>query len=118
MNLRNCHVPIDGLCPICRKHSETIDHALFRCSRAKRFWRQLNSRVKIREYNYQSIQDRFLDLFESDQEDMLDWIFVGAWAIWNDRNNTMHGKVTPSVNDKCDWVHNYIQEFQQANCTL
>lgn len=81
LNLHNRHVPTDGMCRICQKHVESTDHALFRCRRAKRFWRQLDSHVKIRAYNHLSIQDRFMEIHESDKKERLDWICVGAWAI-------------------------------------
>lgn len=77
-NLQHRHIVTNGSCPVCGKGPETTDHALFRCSRAKKFWRLVNSNIHIREIRFDSIQDRFLDIYNSDQRAMLDWICVGA----------------------------------------
>lgn len=44
---------------------------------------------------------------------MLDWICLGAWALWNDRNAIVHGRPIPNEIDRCEWIHRYISEFQQ-----
>lgn len=95
---------------------ESTDDALFRCSRAIQIWKQLAPYVKIREFNHLSINDRFMELFDSDRIDSLDWVCVGVWAIWNDRNNAIHGRSIPCVSDKCEWICNYLHDYQRGAC--
>lgn len=52
---------------------------------------------------------------DSDPDLCLEWVCVGAWAIWNDCNSVFHGRSVPSLGDKCDWVHRYIQDYHLAN---
>lgn len=112
VNLIKHHVETDKRFPICRKNLETIDHALFRCSRAKKLWRQLHENIKIMDVNHSSIQDRLLELIKSKQDKIFEWICVGMWAMWNDRNNVMHDKQILDIREKCEWVHRYLREFQ------
>lgn len=46
---------------------------------------------------------------------MLDWICMGEWALWNDRNAMVNGKPIPTENERCEWLHRYIDEFQKVN---
>lgn len=84
-NLLSRHVMSDAICPVCWKCPKTSDHALFKCSRAKKIWRLIHPDIKIKEcYSHYSIQDHFLDLMVSHNETMFSWICFGAWTIWND----------------------------------
>lgn len=115
LNLYRRHVVTNGLCPDCKKKQESTNHALFRCDRAKRFWRLIHHNINIRQFNYESIQDRFLDVYQSVQQDMLVWICMGAWAMWNDHNAVVHGKPIPNATERCEWLARCIAEFQKEN---
>lgn len=45
----------------------------------------------------------------------MDLICVGAWAIWNDRNQVVHNLPISSIEDHCAWIHEYLAEFRKAN---
>lgn len=92
VNLQHHHVDTAIICPICGKHPKSTDHVLFRCSRAKQVWRLLDLKITIQDYHFLSVQDRLLELCELDQGNSLEWICVGAWAIWNDRNSVLTWK--------------------------
>lgn len=49
-NLWRHHVPVQGLCVLCQASSETTEHALFHCKRAKHVWEAL---VPINLWNHQ-----------------------------------------------------------------
>lgn len=47
--------------------------------------------------------------------DVLELICLGAWAIWNDRNNQVHSRPIPKPEDRCDWIMDYLAEYKKAN---
>lgn len=60
------------------------------------------------------IKDRWLRLCSSQETD-IELICVGAWTLWNDRNNVLNNRSIPNNETCCIWVHEYLKEFQTAN---
>lgn len=80
-----------------------------RCPQAKRLWCQLLPGVQISDLPHNLVHDRLLALSEEIKDDMLEWICVGAWSIWNDWNGVIHKKLVPDLGVRCEWIHCYIQ---------
>lgn len=78
VNLRVHHGEVDCICPLCRKGYETTDHALFRCSRAKKIWRALHPFIQIGEYDYLNIQDKWFELSNTHTEAKFKLICITA----------------------------------------
>lgn len=38
-----------------------------------------------------------------------------AWAICNDRNNSVHNRPIPTTTNRCEWINEYLAEYKQAN---
>lgn len=40
---------------------------------------------------------------------------ITSWTIWNDRNKVTHDERVPSVDEKCRWIRNNLEEYKKAN---
>lgn len=113
-NLRRHHVSVDGRCTRCKEGTETTDHALFQCKRARKIWDVLAPReIKIFQ-RHMDIQDRWIYI-SSCSNTVLELICIGVWVIWNDRNHTLHNRHIPSINDRCVWINGYLEYFRKSD---
>lgn len=108
VNLWNHHVPVDGNCLICKEEIETTDHALFQCQRAREVWDILYPLIMTTDYTIMDIKDRWLSLADNSME-VLEHISVGAWSIWNDKNNAIHQHQVPSPLIRSEWILSICQ---------
>lgn len=107
------HVPVEVRCPVCEEGPKTSDHALFLCSRARKVWEGVCPDVVQTEEDCMDIKDQWIRLSTCNTID-LNLICVGAWVIWNDRNNVIHNRPIPTIDVRCDWVFAYLDEFSKA----
>lgn len=97
VNLGRHHVHVDGLCPLCKDGLETTDHVIFQCIRAREIWDTVEFISMGIIDSQMDIKDRWLYIGNNVSVQEVEQICVGAWAIWNDRNNVTHSRPIPYV---------------------
>lgn len=45
----------------------------------------------------------------------LSLVAVTCWAIWTDRNKTIHNESIPPIQVRSKWIKDYLEEFWRAN---
>lgn len=100
--------------PYVLEGQETTDHALFQCSCAREVWEILFPSGFRYFLGQMDVKDRWVR-FSSDCEEELPLICMGAWAIWNDRNSSIHKRPFPDIGFRCSWIQEYLAEYAKAN---
>lgn len=78
VNLSRHDVEVEVVCPLCRKHPETTNHALFTCSRFERLWFHLIHPSQIGGVSYLNVQDRWLWLGMTQSIEFVELICIGS----------------------------------------
>lgn len=110
VNLWNHHVSVNGSCLVCQEEIETSDHALFRCFKAREVWDLLFPGMVGDLWSHMDIKDRWLS-FEGRMANKFELICVGAWAIWNARNNLVHNRPILILRPVVNGLRNIWQSF-------
>lgn len=85
--LQHKHVPIDSLCPTCRRGEETIAHALISCPFVVQYWQLL-----VTEFQW-NVEDEFThwweQVFTKYDNDKRAEIATVCWSLWKARNEVV-----------------------------
>ena len=114
VNLQRKGVNIYDFCPACGMEPESHDHVFIKCEVAKRVWRcWLDSPFDLLNVNM-DIVDIAMEFLKSGTPSDLKFFFVVAWAIWHNRNTTVH-EFTSQVPDQIwAFARNFILEFKRG----
>lgn len=91
-----------GLCPLCRKAEEIVDHIFVICDFAQQLWQKVQSAFNISlmiPSSFGEFRLSAMNVVLSPQLLLL-WRFVFVnciWSIWNSRNKFIFDNVRPSV---------------------
>ncbi|XP_075662919.1 uncharacterized protein LOC142632381 [Castanea sativa] len=118
MNLARRRVVDDNVCLNCTIFPEMAIHALWDCEAAKDVW--LGSLLKLQKCSHG--QADIIELIEyllnliSMQK--LEFFFVQAWFIWNQRNNLLHGGKLRDPNWLSKRAVKYLEEYRVLQVQL
>jgi hypothetical protein len=114
-NLQIRHMEQIGNCKICGADEETTFHALFECSWARAFWKNMQqaSGVKIPQLHPRSWATDLVD-GTLVSEDHTCIILCGAWAVWSERNFVWHGDGGRTVTQSVRWAVETAVDLRQA----
>ena len=86
------HMEHISFCEACGVQEETIYHALFECTWAKNFWKDLKETAGVK---IPSLHPNTWAMDMIDCKQLLDsqkcMILCGCWATWQERNARKHG---------------------------
>ena len=77
-------------CPICNKELESIHHVFLHCEFAIRVWSFWANGVQLIQRNNWSFPDSAVYILAHKPSYVLESFFTVAWAIWYNRNRTIH----------------------------
>ena len=87
--------PNCGLCPLCKRVQESIDHLLFRCRYTTRLWEMIKDWLQLESINTstwhlaRSTKEWWIGLSDStipNRKAMATLSMLTSWTIWNERN--------------------------------
>jgi hypothetical protein len=92
-------------CLLCDQEAETIDHRMVGCVFARQFWLLWLRQVRlqflaplIEDWNFMEWWSRINGLVEGAiRQDLNSLVILGAWSIWNHRNQCVFDKISPCV---------------------
>ncbi|KAL6534051.1 hypothetical protein OROHE_013884 [Orobanche hederae] len=91
-NLKNRHLPLSELCPLCNRDVEDSFHALCTCDAAKAVWR--SSPIGDLSASFTNFSDFWSSLVNG-AKDLLELAAVISWLIWCHRNEVLwQGKIS------------------------
>ncbi|KAM6551364.1 hypothetical protein CsatB_001172 [Cannabis sativa] len=108
------HISDTSLCSLCHHEKETIIHALFRCTRPKKFWRSSHfslDNILSPHATLQEIMIRASTLYS--QLELEQFICI-LWSLWTERNKECHGTKPHPVELLLFKSNSYLEEFHAA----
>ena len=91
------HIEKTPFCDLCGKE-ETITHAMFECTWARLFWKEMKTMMQIKIpvlHPHSWASDLIEGKLGSDQFVCI--VLCGCWAAWSERNARTHGEKGRSV---------------------
>lgn len=104
VNLHSRGIDTPIICPICNQSNENSDHCLFVCKRAQEIWKLTFDCVFLEEEFNGSLVDIWIRIKSRHSRENLELIAITCWAIWLDRNKSIHGETTPTVQFRSQWI--------------
>lgn len=96
--------PNCGLCPLCKREHESVDHLFFKCRFTIRLWGMLKDWLQLEHLDIttwhlkRSITDWWTGISDTtvpNRKAMASLTMLASWAIWNERNaRVFHHKST------------------------
>ncbi|KAL5548431.1 hypothetical protein UlMin_003662 [Ulmus minor] len=111
-NLRNNHIPASLECKLCGFGYETTVHALFWCPLVKKWWKSSVFGECLQLLRSTSIVDLLTWARQRWNKEKVEVFMVQVWAMWNLRNDILHGNSTLSPELSCSeqrgcwWITN------------
>lgn len=87
--------PNCGLCPLCRREQETVDHLIFRCRFSIRLWDMIKEWLQLESidtsvwHHFESAREWWITLSDSsvpNRKALASLALLTSWALWNERN--------------------------------
>ncbi|KAK1425612.1 hypothetical protein QVD17_20966 [Tagetes erecta] len=99
--MRGIHLA-DVSCPMCRHHTESVNHLLLHCHMADLFWTSIAQWCNIPSFKARSIEHLYLISKASSNKNegqrKLKAIFtIGLWFLWKARNDMVFNNIQWSV---------------------
>ena len=115
VNLQRKGVNLCDFCLACGKEPKSTLHVFVKCEVAKKVWRcWVDGLVNLLDVNMDII-DIAMKIFESGTSRDLELFFGVAWAIWYNRNKTVHESSSQFPDHIWSYARKYIQEFKSAS---
>ncbi|CAN1148352.1 Putative ribonuclease H protein At1g65750 [Linum perenne] len=114
-NLHRRRCAQDNICPCCLLQAETIDHMMFRCQTAQRFWSKVFPSIQMpaMDSNFQSWCSSLQDNVNEEGMTKISYIL---WSIWKRRNAVVFQQTIPTVDDMVSFLHNDIIAWNNCRC--
>ncbi|KAK2657966.1 hypothetical protein Ddye_011018 [Dipteronia dyeriana] len=109
------HIPVEGVCPICLRDSETVLHALWGYKRLKTEPVACVFMEKTSFANGLHFLDFILGFFKCLSKGELSLLCIVFWPIWFVRNQWVHGERENMAETVLSWSINFLLGFQDAN---
>ncbi|MBA0577075.1 hypothetical protein Golob_024426 [Gossypium lobatum] len=87
-----------------------MNHLFRECPESKSVWKELPCNVLIHEQQME-FAEWLTEVFVKNSESQCRMFCCSLWAIWGDRNNRVHNKVSKSGKEISRFVSGYIQEL-------
>ncbi|KAL5830962.1 hypothetical protein ACOSQ4_016316 [Xanthoceras sorbifolium] len=87
-----------GICQLCHKAFETVDHALWGCSVMRSGWVHCPFFSALKSFKAVDFVDRCSWVVSSVHSRGVLQFLVACWMAWNDRNFQLHGGVRAGRN--------------------
>lgn len=121
--LANKHVGNESGCQICSAGCEDIKHMVFTCPRAREVWQKLGVWSKIEEVLHidrsgsiilEEVIRRGGRVKELNEVGMVELILTGAWYIWWERRQAVHGEKVQTTTRSALTVATITRNYMMA----
>lgn len=102
LNLREHHVPVQGICRLCCYGYDFTCHALFWCRAMKSCWKSTLFKAFLKQVKHLDIIDVFLWMKALSRKD-LDNFTMRTWAVWKERMGILHNKDRICEGTETNW---------------
>lgn len=117
-NLHKKIPEISAICPCCGEETETVVHALLKCTVAISAW--FSSTLGLRNQNL--VEPSFLgciaNIMKHLNKDQMEILTMIAWSIWNRRNDVVHGRHLLQIFEYVRNATKFLHEFRGARYSL
>ncbi|KAL0004281.1 hypothetical protein SO802_011842 [Lithocarpus litseifolius] len=104
-------------CPLCNKEIEFTHHALLHCKFAIQVWSHWPEGLQLIQRNFWSFPDLAMFILTHKTSQDLELFFSVAWAIWYNRNRTIHEGLSASPTQIWQMASCSLEEFSAAAIT-
>uniref|UniRef100_A0A803Q8E0 Reverse transcriptase domain-containing protein n=1 Tax=Cannabis sativa TaxID=3483 RepID=A0A803Q8E0_CANSA len=101
-------------CSLCNNAWESIGHALFNCTTARKVWRDTKFIIDHTHTHNMYNGDYLIYLSSLHSKQDLELIICTMWAIWHERNKVIHGGVSKSSQDIASFASTYLHQYYRA----
>ncbi|XP_060959283.1 uncharacterized protein LOC133030526 [Cannabis sativa] len=112
--LHTRHISDSGFCSLCNHEKETIIHALFRCTRPKKFWKASHFSIESLLSSHVGLQEIMIKFSTIHTQLELEQFACILWSLWIERNKERHGTKPHLVELLLFKSLSYLEEFQSA----
>ncbi|KAF4373428.1 hypothetical protein G4B88_011697 [Cannabis sativa] len=91
--LNRKHIAESPYCPLCKMQKESINHALFLCSRAKEVWCFFPHTLNFKLAATTTSEEFLLYVSANTSTPDFEQFLTLCWSIWFERNAEFHGKL-------------------------
>ena len=104
-------------CPICNKEPESIHHVLLHCEFAIRVWSFWFEGVQSFQRNHWTFPDSAIYILAHKPSHVLEYFFTVAWAIWYNRNRSIHEGKCSSLSQVWQMARSSFEVSSDASTT-
>uniref|UniRef100_A0A803PUH9 Reverse transcriptase zinc-binding domain-containing protein n=1 Tax=Cannabis sativa TaxID=3483 RepID=A0A803PUH9_CANSA len=112
VELNRKHIADTPFCPLCKAHRETINHALFFCTRAKEVWRLSHLTFDLKMAVTSAPDEFLLYVLANTSSFEFESFLVCCWSIWFERNAEFHGKLAKQPAAILAFATDYLSKYQ------
>lgn len=105
-------VPVETLCPVCKREDESIVHALIECEYSSRCWQE--GFPDIRTFHSNDFAQWLQNMFQSAGQRRHAEIVTLCWAIWTARNEFVWNQKQPKVQGVLASAKSYLTQWKNA----
>uniref|UniRef100_A0A803PKU3 Reverse transcriptase zinc-binding domain-containing protein n=1 Tax=Cannabis sativa TaxID=3483 RepID=A0A803PKU3_CANSA len=100
-------------CSLCSNAWESIGHAMFNCTTARKVWRE--TKFTIDHTNAQSMYhgDYLIHLSTLHSKEDFELLVCTMWAIWHNRNKVTHGGVSRTSSNIAMFAQSHLEKYSR-----
>ncbi|KAM6574232.1 hypothetical protein CsatA_022559 [Cannabis sativa] len=110
--LHRKHIADTPFCPLCKMQQETINHALFLCTRAKEVWHLSLLNLNFKLAATSSPEEFLLYVSANTSTQEFEQFLTICWSIWYERNAEYHGKLPKLAAAILVFATEYLLKYQ------
>ncbi|XP_060970191.1 uncharacterized protein LOC133037264 [Cannabis sativa] len=113
--LNRKHIAESPYCPLCKMQKESINHALFLCSRAKEVWCFFPHTLNFKLAATTTSEEFLLYVSANTSTPDFEQFLTLCWSIWFERNAEFHGKLPKQPAAIFTFATGYISKYQTVH---
>uniref|UniRef100_A0A803P2K3 Reverse transcriptase domain-containing protein n=1 Tax=Cannabis sativa TaxID=3483 RepID=A0A803P2K3_CANSA len=103
-----------AMCSLCNNAWESIGHALFNCTKAKKVWRDTKFTIDHTHTHNMFNGDYLIHLSTLHSKQDFELIICTMWAIWHDRNRVLHGGLSQPSSVTVSFASSHLDKYHRA----
>uniref|UniRef100_A0A803QEQ9 RNase H type-1 domain-containing protein n=1 Tax=Cannabis sativa TaxID=3483 RepID=A0A803QEQ9_CANSA len=115
--LNRKHIAESPFCPLCKMQRESINHALFLCSRAKEVWSLSHLHLNFKLAATSTPEEFLLYASANSSTQEFELFLTICWSIWYERNAEYHGKLPKLAAAILVFATQYLIKYQSAHAS-
>uniref|UniRef100_A0A803QJM9 Reverse transcriptase zinc-binding domain-containing protein n=1 Tax=Cannabis sativa TaxID=3483 RepID=A0A803QJM9_CANSA len=105
-------------CSLCSNAWESIGHAMFNCTKAKKVWRETKFKIDHNHAHNMHNGDYLIHLSSIHSKHDFELIICTMWAIWHERNKVTHGGVPRSSLTIATFASTHLEKYARSRSKI